>query len=440
MLYVSTNGNQTVSLRQAVEQCYAGDGHLYLPATLPRLPKAYFNNIGQMTLQEIAFVVLRTLLDDEIDAAVLKDIVDRTFDIRMPVLKLDTDRYVMEMFHGPTMAFKDFGARFMGEIIRHFHRPGDHVRVYVATTGNTGGAVANAVGAVDGVDVNILFPRGTLTRAQRAQFSTVAPNIRPVEVSGTIGQCKAMVRQAIQDPDLGDGTLQICANTQNILRILPQVVFFFHAYARLSETLGPAADGFSVAIPCGNLSNLTAAVIALRMGLPMGRIVAGCNANDDFKRVLDGSLSPDAVNRTARPTLAAAMDSGYPANLPRLLSLYGGDLGAMRADIVAVAADDDAIADTINNCIFDHCYTADPHTAVAMYAARQAAPAAKPAVILATAHPAKSLDTMTAITGRAVELPLQFTRFMSKPAPADKLAPSFHALKKYISAHGHRHG
>lgn len=437
MRYVSTNG-KSATLRQAVEQCYAGDGNLYLPGRLPLLPQAYFNNIGQMTLSEIAFVVMRTLLDEEIDAPVLKDIVDRSFDIRMPLVELEPDRFVMEMFHGPTMAFKDFSAKFLGEVIKHFHRPGrGHVRIYVATTGNTGGAVANAVGAVDGVDVLILFPRGALTRAQRAQFSTIAPNIHPIEVGGSIGQCKTMVRQAIEDPDLSDGSLQVCANTQNILRILPQVVFFFHAYARLRERLGDRADGFTVSIPCGNLSNLTAAVIARRMGLPMGLIVAGCNANDDFKRLLDGNLRLDEVNRTARPTLAAAMDSGYPANLPRLLHLYGGDIGAMRADIVAVAADDDAIADTINTCIFDHRYTADPHTAVALYAARRAAPAGRPVVALATAHPAKSLDTMTSITGRAVELPLQFTRFMSKPATADKLAPTFHALKKYIADRGY---
>lgn len=435
MLYVSTNGNKTVSLQQAVEHCYAGNGNLYLPQRLPQLPRAYFNNIEQMSLREIAFVVMRTLLDDELEASILKDIVDRSFDIRLPLVELQPDHYVLEMFHGPTMAFKDFGTRFMSEVIKHYHRPGNRVRIYVATTGNTGGAVANAIGAVNGIDAYILFPREALTRSQRAQFSTIAPNIHPIEVAGNISQCKAMVRQAIEDPDLSDGASQVCANTQNILRILPQVVFFFHTYARLREKLGPAADGFSIAIPCGNLSNLTAAVIARRMGLPMGQIIAGCNANDDFKRVLDGSLAPEAVNRTARPTLATAMDSGYPVNLPRLLRLYDGDIAAMRADIVAVAADDDAIADSINTCIFNHHYTADPHTAAALYAAAKAAPAGKPVVALATAHPAKSLDTMTSITGRTVELPLQYTRFMTKPVAADKLAPSYHALKKYITTH-----
>lgn len=436
MLYVSTNGNKTVSLRQAVEQCYAGDGHLYLPQQLPQLPKAYFNNIEQMSLREIAFVVMRTLLDNEIEASMLKDIIDHSFDIPMPLCELKPEHFVMEMFHGPTMAFKDFGARFLSEVIKHYHRPEQHrVRIYVATTGNTGGAVANAIGAVDGIDVFILFPREALTRSQRAQFSNIAPNIHPIEVAGNISHCKAMVRQAIEDHELNENTRQVCANTQNVMRILPQVVFFFHAYARLREKLGTKADGFTVSIPCGNLSNLTAAVIARKMGLPLGQIIAGCNANDDFKRVLDGSLSLDAVNRTARPTLAPAMDSGYPVNLPRLLSLYHSDINAMRADIVAVAATDDNIADTINNTIFDNHYAADPHTAVALYAAKKAAPDGKPVVALATAHPAKSLDTMTSITGRTVELPLQYTRFMAKPATADKLAPSFHALKRYITTH-----
>lgn len=429
MRYVSTESKETVGLRQAVEQCYGPDGGLYLPERFSVLPRAYFNNIEQMSLTEIAYVVMSTLLGDHLEAASLKDIVEFTFNFPMPVEKVADDMWALEMFNGPTLAFKDVGARFLAAFIDRYNTPGRRVAVLVATTGNTGSAVANALGGSE-ANVFIMFPRGTLSRIQQAQLAVDAPNIHPIEVYGSIAQCKAMAKEAMMD--LADSDiLPLCANTQNVLRILPQVVFFFQAYARLKGMIGSRADGFTVSVPCGNLSNLVAAVIARRMGLPMGRIVAGCNANDDFVRVLDGSLSPEKVNRTARPTLAWAMDTGYPINLNRLIALYDGSVEAMRRDISAVSIDDRTITDTINNVVAQG-YTPDPHTAVAIAAARQAAPSGVPLVVLATSHPAKSLDKMTAVTGRAVELPLQLTRFMSKPKPTAKLAPTYAALKKYI--------
>lgn len=431
MQYVSTDGSETVDLRRAVGQCYGRGDNLYLPARLPVLPRAYFNNIEQMSLTEIAYVVLTSLMGDHIAAPDLKDIVDSTFTFPMPLVPVAHDMYVLEMFHGPTMAFKDIGARFLAAFVSRFREPGRRTAVLVATTGNTGGAVANALSGVPDVDVLVLFPRGTLTRAQLATFATAGANIHPIEVAGTIAHCKTMVHEAVTYA-ADSGRPAVCANTQNILRIIPQVVFFFHAYARLRDVMGSRADGFTVSIPCGNLSNLTSAVIARRMGLPMGVAVAGCNANDDFVRVLDGSTDPSRVNRTARPTLARAMDSGYPANLPRLLALYGGDIKAMNRDITAVSVNDDTIAATVNSCI-DAGYVPDPHTATAIAAARAKAPIGLPVVALATAHPAKSLDIMTSITGRTVELPLQFTRFMSRPAAPVKIAPTYAALRKYIS-------
>lgn len=428
MRYITTDGSKTGSLRQAVEDCYAVPGELWLPERLPMLPRAYFNNIDEMSLTEIAYVVLSTLLRDDVDAVVLKDIVEKTFNYPMPLRTLSGGEHVLELFHGPTMAFKDAGARFLAALVDRF-RNHSKINVVVATTGNTGGAVANALSGVGDINVLVLFPRGTLSRAQQAQFTTAAPNVHPIEVAGNISQCKKMAREAVEDST----NSCISANTQNILRILPQIVFFFHAYARLRGELGDKADGFTVSVPCANLSNLTAAVMARRMGLPMGKIVAGCNANDDFARLLKGEIERSRVNRTARPTLASAMDSGFPVNLPRLEKLYDGDIAAMAREISAVSVDDDAIEATINNCLKTEGYTVDPHTAVAKAAAQAAAPSDKPVVILATAHPAKSLDIMTAVTGRVVELPLQFTRFMSKPAPAVKMAPSYAALKKYMS-------
>lgn len=431
MQYISTQGHHTASLRQAVEQCYGPDSSLYIPASLPLLPKAYLNNIEEMSLCEIAYVIMTSLLGDSIEAQVLKDIVDSTFNFPVPLVETGSGHYALELFHGPTMAFKDAGARFMSAIVGAFPHPGKHAAVLVATTGNTGGAVANALSGMPGTDVYVLYPRGILTRAQQSQFSTAGANIHPIEVAGSIAQCKSMVREALTDLADNRDIIPVCANTHNILRILPQIVFFFHAYARLREKAGAEANGFSISIPCGNMSNLTAAVMARRMGLPAGKLIAGCNANDDFVRLLEGSISLERMNRAARPTLAWAMDCGFPVNLPRLMAYYNGDIKAMGADIAAAAIDDDTISATIIEEI-NRGYAPDPHTAVAIAAARLKAPADKPTVVLATAHPAKSLDKMTAVTGRTVELPLQFTRFMSKPRTATKIAPTYPALKKII--------
>ncbi len=433
MRYISTHGKSTADLRGAVAQCFAPDGGLYMPENIPLLPKAFFNNIEEMNVREIAYVVVTTLLGADFDAAGLKAVVDATFSVPMPVKDLRDGLSVLELHGGPTLAFKDFGARFLAELITRFPvNDGQRHIDLVATTGNTGAAIANAFAQKKNHDVVVLFPRGALTRSQQAQFTTLGPNIHAVEVGGTISQCKRLVVEAVSDSELSSLFVPVCVNTSNILRLLPQVVFFFHIYSRLKAS-GTHAENFNVAVPCGNLSNLVAAVMAKRMGLPIGKIVAACTANDDFVRVMAGDLAPDKVNVNSRHTLAWAMDSGYPTNLWRVLSLYGGDIEAARRDIAAISVSDDEIAGAITRELELSGYMADPHTAVALAAIDEAAlPAGSHNVALSTAHPAKSLDTMTAITGRAIELPLQLTRFMTKGVVPAKLPPTYAALKKYL--------
>ena len=433
MRYISTNGKSTAELNEAVVHCFAPDGGLYLPESISRLPRAYFNNIQEMNLREIAYVVVTTLMGAQVEAARLKAVVDGTFSFPLPLRPLRHCLDVLELFDGPTLAFKDISAKFIAELVsRSVPSGGKHRVGLVATTGNTGAAIANAFAHNKDQHVVVLFPRGALSRSQQAQFTTLGANIHAVEVSGSICQCKQMVRDAVDDPELARLSLPICLNTHNILRIIPQVVFFFHAYSRL-KARGEAADGFTVAIPCANLSNLVAAVIAKRMGLPIGRIVAGCTSNDDLVRVVSGELPPGRVNTSSRPTLARAMDAGYPTNIGRLLALYGGSLDDLRRDIVAVSVSDMEISRTINDELARSGYMADPHTAVALRALElSGVDRAAPAVVLATAHPAKSLDTMTAVTGRAIELPLQLTRFMARGAQPVKMPPTYHALRKYL--------
>ncbi len=430
MKYVSTNGASQVGLREAMLSGYAPDGGLYLPERLPILPRAYFNNIQEMTLTEIAYVVANTLMGEDVGSSKLKAVVESAFNFPIPLKTLGDNYHVLELFHGPTLAFKDISARFMAALLKEIDTTKRHKVVMTATTGNTGGAIANAFASTPSTSVMVLFPRGGLSRSQQAQFSTLKRNIFPLEISGTIAQCKRMVREAAEDSALLNIVQPVEANTQNILRILPQIAYFFHAYARL-KAADIDADGFNVAIPCGNLSNLTSAIIAKRMGLPIGRIITGCSANDDFVRVLSGELQPDKVNHNSRPTLAKAMDTGYPTNLPRILHLCGNKLDVLRQEVAAYSVCDEDIANTVRYAIDSYGYFCDPHTAVALCASKQEN-SKRPTVVLATAHPTKSLDTMTEITGRAVELPLQLTLFMSKPVVATKLPPTYAALKKHI--------
>jgi len=433
MRYISTEGKSIVDLRGAVMKCFAPDGGLYMPEQISQIPRAYFNNIDEMNIREIAYVVVTTLLGGQIEAAKLKSIVDGTFTFNMPLKSLRRGLDVLELFDGPTLAFKDIGARFIAEFISHFpSHDGRRHLVVVATTGNTGAAISNAFAQRKEYDVVVLFPRGSLSRAQQAQFTTLGSNIHAIEVSGSICQCKQLVRDVIADGELAASFIPVSVNTTNILRLLPQVVFFFYIYSCL-KARGDAADGFTVSIPCANLSNLVAAIMAKRMGLPVGTIVAACTSNDDFVRVLSGELAPGKVHSNSRATLAWAMDSGYPTNIGRILWLYGGSVEAARRDIVAVSVSDDEISGTINAELETSGYMADPHTAVGLAALSVCdTDDSKPAVAIATAHPAKSLDIMTTITGRAVELPLQLTRFMARGAAPVKLPPTYAALKKYL--------
>lgn len=411
--YTATDSKSRVDLRRAVEYCYADPtGHLYMPAVIPRLPDAYFNNIQEMNLCEIAYVVISTLTGGDIDPRLVKKVVDRAFNYPMPLVDVASHppMHVLELFHGPTLSCKDISARFMTAFLSGEN--GGRLKMLVATTGNTGAALANAIGSRDDIDLMVLYPRGGLSRSRIAQFANGSSHVIPVEVAGTIEACQELVREAAMDRSLEDGGLKILsANTHNILRLLPLTVVYFHAYAQLRRQMGRKADGCTVAVAGGNLSMLTAAVIARRMGLPIGRIVVG--------RV------------TGRSAYAPALNIRRPVNEPRIDWLYNNDTERRAADITTVEVTDDDIARAILTTDADG-YLPDPHTGAAIAAARIVAPADKQLIVMATAHPAKSLDVMTHITGRSLELPLQLTRFMARPTPSVKIPPTYAALRRLI--------
>lgn len=383
-----------------------------MPAEIPRLPEAYFNNIQEMNLCEIAYVVITTLTGGDINPRLVKQVVDRAFNYPMPVVDVASQPplHVMELYHGPTLSCKDISARFMTAFLSGENH--GRLKMLVATTGNTGAALANAIGSRDDIDLMVLYPRGGLSRSRIAQFANGSGHVVPVEVAGTIEACQQLVREAAMDSSLEAAGLKILsANTHNILRLLPLTVVYFHMYAQLRRRMGREADGCTIAMPGGNLSMLTAAVIARRMGLPTGHIVVGRVAG--------------------RSAYAPALNISHPVNEPRIDWLYGGDAERRAAEITTVEVTDDDIARAITTTA-EAGYLPDPHTAAAIAAARVAAPADKQTVVMATAHPAKSLDVMTHITGRSLELPLQLTRFMSRPAPSVKIPPTYAALRRLI--------
>ncbi len=429
MKFVSTKGSGSqLTLAEAVDTCMAPDGGQLMPAEVRRIPAALFNNIAEMNLREIAFVVADTLLGDDLDSVALKAVVDDAFAVDIPLRHLYDDFYALELFHGPSLTFKDYGARFMAGILR-LTAPAKRRTVVVASTGNTAAATASGFLNEPGVDVIVLYPRGRLSRSQISLFASLGGNIHPVEVAGTIEDCKVLLLKSLAEPSLADFNIT-AANSINIARLIPQVSFAMYAYARLASQGVKDAARAIYSIPCGNGSNLVAAAIARRMGLPAGTLIAATNANNQFRNLLQGS-EPVPGNAPV-PTLAPSTDMAYPSSWPRLSWLYGGDLAALNADItVAPPVDNTAIADTVN-LLRRHCnYTIDPHGAMAFSAAVESG-LPGPKVIFATGHPARQLDIMTGITGAAIELPVQLTRFMSGSRHAAIIPPTIPALRKIL--------
>lgn len=431
MRYVSTNSQSApVGLCEAINRCVATDGGLFMPAELPRIPKAFFNNIGDMSFCDIAYVVANSFFGQDVDSAALKDIVDKSFSFDTPMIVLDDNYFILELFHGPTLTFKDYGARFMARLMKYIDGRQSLCRnVLVATTGNTGAAAANGLFNIEGISVSVLYPKGQLSRWQTAQLTALGKNIHPIEVVGTVEDCKRLVQSAIADPALS-GYHLTGANSINIARLIPQITITLYAYARL-KTLGvDHAEQALYAMPTGNISNLVAAAMAKRLGCPTGPIVGATAANNQLAPLLAGGEG----HRT-KPirTLAPSIDMTYPSGWPRLLYLYDGKLDAMRRDIVAPEGiSDQVIEKTVTGLRDRYGYTIDTHGAVAYAAAASVNNGSAPKVIFATGHPAKQLDIITRIIGASVDMPHQLARFMSVKRTPTIIPPTLPALKKHL--------
>lgn len=431
MRYYSTNKTAPLAtMKEAVVKGLAPDRGLYMPERLPIIPNVFFKHIGAMTLQEIAFVVADTLFGEDVDADCLHKIVDETLNFEIPLVNVSENRFALELFHGPTLAFKDIGARFMARLLGYFNNQDSDgmVNVLVATSGDTGSAVANGFLNVSGVRVFVLYPKGKVSRIQEAQFTTLGNNIIAIEVDGTFDDCQALVKSAFMDEELNRHMKLTSANSINIARFLPQMFYYFHAYAQLSRNNLPL-DNVVVSVPSGNFGNITAGLIGKRIGLPIKRFIAANNENDIFYQYLQtGEYSP----RPSIATIANAMDVGDPSNFARIIDLYNGDYNAIVAEISGCTYSDEQIAETIRDTYQKDKYLLDPHGAVAYRSLKEQLHSNEIGIFLETAHPAKFKDTVESIIDKPVKIPHRLAEFLRGEKQVVKMSSAFTAFKKYL--------
>ena len=417
------------TLHEAVVKGLAGDRGLYMPETIKTLPQSFFDNIDKLSFQEIAFTVAQAFFGEDVNEEDLRKIVYDTLSFDCPVARVTDNIYSLELFHGPTLAFKDVGARFMARLLQYFIRQegNEEVNVLVATSGDTGSAVANGFLGVDGIHVYVLYPKGKVSKIQECQFTTLGKNITAVEVDGVFDDCQALVKNAFMDEEINNHMKLTSANSINVARFLPQAFYYFNAYARM-KALGKA-DEMVVCVPSGNFGNITAALFGHRMGLPIKRFIAANNANDIFYNYLQtGKYEPKA----SRQTIANAMDVGDPSNFARIYDLYKGDHSAVTSLISGATYSDDMIRETMRQCYADNGYILDPHGACGYRALSEQLKAGETGVFCETAHPAKFKDTVDSIIGAEVEIPERLAAFMKGEKQSVEMGKSFAEFKEYL--------
>ncbi len=429
MKYYSTNHKSSdVPLRDAVVRGLAPDRGLYMPERLNKLSKEFFEGIDKMTFQEMSFEVAKAFFGEDIPADDLKRIVYDTLAFETPVVKVDDNIYSLELFHGPTLAFKDVGARFMARLLGYFNKEEKQlVNVLVATSGDTGSAVANGFLGVEGVHVYVLYPKGKVSPIQECQFTTLGRNITAVEVDGVFDDCQALVKNAFMDAELNQRMKLTSANSINVARFLPQAFYYFNAYAQM-KALGKA-DNLVICVPSGNFGNITAGLFGWFMGLPVKRFIAANNANDIFYNYLKtGVYSP----KPSVQTLANAMDVGDPSNFARVLALYGGSHKDIAGHIGGATYTDDQIKETLKECYQRTGYLLDPHGTCGYRALREQLQPGEYGVFLETAHPAKFKEKVDAITGGDVEIPARLQAFMKGTKQSVEISKDYADFREFL--------
>jgi len=441
MQYYSTNGKAPIAdLKKAVIKGLAEDRGLYMPERIEKLPKVFFDNIQDMSFQDIAYNVAANFFGEDVDNDALQDLVYDTLQFDCPVVKVDDNIYALELFHGPTLAFKDVGARFMARLLRYFLRNGSAncrdtaingtdstVNVLVATSGDTGSAVANGFLGVEGIHVYVLYPKGKVSPIQECQFTTLGQNITAIEVDGVFDDCQALVKSAFMDKELNRHMMLTSANSINVARFLPQAFYYFNAYARM-KAFG-LAENLVMCVPSGNFGNICSALFGHEMGLPVKRFIAANNANDVFYQFLQtGKYEP----KPSIQTLANAMDVGDPSNFARIYDLYGKSHEKITGLISGATYGDEQIAETMRQCYADTGYILDPHGACGYRALKEGLKDGEVGVFCETAHPAKFKEKVDNILDIDIDIPARLRAFMEGEKQSVEMSKDFADFKNYL--------
>lgn len=430
MKYYSTNRKASdATLEEAVVKGLAADRGLYMPHNIRILPASFYEQIDHLSFQEIASQVADAFFGEDVPAETLKQIVYDTLSFDVPVVRVKENIYSLELFHGPTLAFKDVGGRFMARLLGYFIRKEGkrQVNVLVATSGDTGSAVANGFLGVEGIHVYVLYPKGKVSEIQEKQFTTLGRNITAVEVDGTFDDCQALVKSAFMDQELNERMQLTSANSINVARFLPQAFYYFYAYAQMKK-LGREKE-LVVCVPSGNFGNITAGLFAKRMGLPVKRFIAANNRNDIFYQYLKtGQYAP----KPSVQTIANAMDVGDPSNFARILDLYEGSHDAIASEISGETYTDDQIRETVQLTYDETGYLLDPHGACGYRALSENLQPGEVGVFLETAHPAKFLHTVEDIIGTDINIPEKLKAFMNGTKQSVPMSKNFMTFKEWL--------
>lgn len=414
-------------MRQAVLQSLPPDNGLYMPEQIPILPDSFFRNLPTMTFPEIAFRIASSYLEENVPPKVLKSIVEEAINFQAPVITIDQKLSILELFHGPTMAFKDFGARFMARLMNYFwsdHK--DQLRILVATSGDTGGAVAAGFHGLDNIEVIILYPKGKVSQLQEAQLTTWGDNIKALEIDGDFDACQKLVKMAFLDEELNNSMQLSSANSINIARLIPQTFYYFNAFNQIKPN-----TPITFCVPSGNFGNLTAGLLAKKMGLPIAKVIAATNINDVVPQYL---LTSEFHPTRARVTLSNAMDIGHPSNFARILDLYGSTWNKIRQDIDGFSVTDEETVDQIKFNHLKNGYVMDPHTAVGTHAARQyqITHPESDVIVLSTAHPIKFQSELKDKLSFSIPYPANINQFLEKPSKKMSLKSDFEDFKSFL--------
>lgn len=424
MKFYSTNNREHVAdLKTAVLKGLAPDKGLYMPESIPVLPKSFWDWVPGRSMGEIGFEMLKHFFCPDIPEDKFKSMVEDAFNFPVPVVKVTDNISSLELFHGPTLAFKDVGARFLARVMSYFADfGGKPINVLAATSGDTGSAVANGFLGVANVYVHILYPSGLVSKLQELQFTTLGQNVSAYEVKGVFDDCQRMVKEAFMDKEVNEKKILTSANSINLARFLPQSVYYVHALAQIPQEKW---KDLVICVPSGNFGDITAGLVAYKMGMPVKRFIAAVNANKVFPEFLkSGEYKP----QPSIHTLANAMDVGDPSNFARVYELFGRNVDELRKVVSSSSYSDDLIGKTIAEVSSAHGYTCDPHGAVGFAALKDNLADGEQGLFLETAHPAKFIDTVEKFAGKKVEIPERLAKFLNGKKQSVVIEKDYHNI------------